>query len=282
MRPFQKVIKYGAIALAIYLAIMIISVIIFVITTLFGIGVGIETISNNINDNDLVSYTQEYSGIDSLNIDLGNHALEIKNGDTFKVELINVSKNLLVKQVNSGKELKIEDKTFRLFGDIDKESKVIIYIPNDLEFKDIKLDLGVSDTNIEEIKTSKLELDIGTGNCKINNIQVANAEIDSGAGNTTIENSSFGELEFNGGIGETNLNCEILNRGEIEAGVGNLRIDLIGSKDKYKLRAETGIGNLIIDGSEVKNGQIIGNGNINVNIEAGIGKTNINFVEETI
>ena len=33
MRPFQKVIKYGAIALAIYLAIMIISVIIFVITS---------------------------------------------------------------------------------------------------------------------------------------------------------------------------------------------------------------------------------------------------------
>lgn len=35
MKPFQKVIKYGAIALAIYLSIMIISVIVFIITTIF-------------------------------------------------------------------------------------------------------------------------------------------------------------------------------------------------------------------------------------------------------
>ena len=196
--------------------------------------------------------------------------------------MINVSEKLSVKQSNSGKELKIEDETFRIFGNSDKESKVIIYIPKDVEFKDIKLDLGVSNTNIEEIKTSKLELDIGTGNCEINNIQALNAEIDSGAGKTTIENSSFGKLDFNGGIGNTKINCEISNRGEIEAGVGNLEINLIGSKDKYKLRAETGIGNLKVDGIEVKNGQIIGNGNININIEAGIGKTDINFIDEII
>lgn len=234
------------------------------------------------NTSELSSYTQEYSGIESLDINLSKHALEIKTGDTFKVEMINVSKNLSVKQSNSGKELKIEDETFRIFGNSDKESKVIIYIPKNIEFREIKLDLGVSNTNIEEIKTSKLELDIGTGNCEINNIQALNAEIDSGAGKTTIENSSFGELEFNGGIGNTKINCEISNRGEIEAGVGNLQINLIGSKDKYKLRAETGIGNLKVDGNEVKNGQIIGNGNINVNIEAGIGKTDINFIDKII
>ena len=42
------------------------------------------------------------------------------------------------------------------------------------------------------------------------------------------------------------------------------------------------MGNLTIDRSKIKSGDIIGTGNINVNIEAGIGETSINFVEEDV
>ena len=49
MTPFQKVIKYGAIAFAIYLCIMIISMIIFGITCIFGISVGVVIFENNNN-----------------------------------------------------------------------------------------------------------------------------------------------------------------------------------------------------------------------------------------
>lgn len=286
MKPFQKVIKYGAMAFAIYLAVMIISIIVFGITAIFGIGAGIEKISNNIgnstNNSELISYTEEYTGIESLDIDLSKSRLEIKTGDSFKIEFINVSKDLATKLNNSGKELKIEDETLKLFENINSESKVIVYIPSDYELRNVKLDLvGVSGAYIEGFKTEKLDVDLGAGKYEINNVQSVNAEIDSGAGETYINNSTFDNLNFSAGVGQASINCKINNKGDIESGVGKLEINLVGNKDDYKVRAETGIGNLNVDGNKVKDGEVIGNGSININVEAGIGETTINFVEET-
>lgn len=287
MKPFQKVIKYGAMAFAIYLAVMIISIIIFGLTAIFGIGVGIEKISNNIgnstNNKELLTYTEEYTGIESLDIDLSKSGLEIKTGDSFKVEFINVSKDLSTKLNDSGKELKIEDETLKLFENVNSESKIIVYIPNDYELRSVKLDLvGVSGAYIEGFKAEKLEVDVGAGKYEINNVQVTTAEVDSGAGETYINNSTFDNLEFNAGVGQVTINCKVINKGEIESGVGNLIVNLIGTKDNYKVRAETGIGNLTVDGNKVRDGEIVGNGSTNINVEAGIGETAVNFVEETI
>ena len=287
MKPFQKVIKYGAMAFAIYLAVMIISIIIFGLTAIFGIGVGIEKISNNIgnstNNSELLTYTEEYTGIESLDIDLSKSGLEIKTGESFKVEFVNVPKDLSTRLNNSGKELKIEDETLKLFENVNEDSKVIVYIPNDYELRSVKLDLvGVSGAYIEGFKAEKLEVDIGAGKYEINNVQATTAEIDSGAGETYINNSTFDNLEFNAGVGQVTINCKVNNKGEIESGVGRLEVNLIGTKDNYKVRAETGIGNLTVDGNKVRDGEIVGNGSININVEAGIGETAINFVEETI
>ena len=287
MKPFQKVIKYGAMAFAIYLAIMIISIIVFGVTAIFGIGTGIEAISNNIGNStdssEVLTYTQEYNDVERLDIDLSKSRLEIKTGDSFKVEFVNVSKKLSTKLDNSGKELKIEDETLKLFENYNRDSKVIVYIPNDYELKSVKLDLvGVSGAYIEGFKTEKLEVDIGAGKYEINNVQAKSCEIDSGAGETYINNSTFDNFEFNGGVGKVTINCKVNAKGNIESGVGKLEVNLIGSKDDYKVRAETGIGNLTIDGNKVRNGEIIGYGNVNINVEAGIGETRINFVEDTI
>ena len=287
MRPFQKVIKYGAMAFAIYLAVMIISIIIFGLTAIFGIGVGIEKISNNIenstNNSELLTYTEEYTGIESLDIDLSKSGLEIKTGESFKVEFVNVPKDLSTRLNDSSKELKIEDETLKLFENVNEDSKVIVYIPNDYELRSVKLDLvGVSGAYIEGFKAEKLEVDVGAGKYEINNVQVTTAEVDSGAGETYINNSTFDNLEFNAGVGQVTINCKVINKGEIESGVGNLIVNLIGTKDNYKVRAETGIGNLTVDGNKARDGEIIGNGSTNINVEAGIGETAINFVEETI
>ncbi len=287
MKPFQKVIKYGAMAFAIYLAVMIISIIVFVITAIFGIGAGIGAVSNNISNStdssEVLTYTQGYNDIESLDIDLSRSRLEIKTGDSFKIEFVNVSKKLSTRLDNSGKELKIEDETLKLFENRNSDSKVIVYIPSDYELKSVKLDLvGVSGAYIEGLKTEKLEVGIGAGRYEINNVQAKSCEVDSGAGETYINNSTFDNFEFNGGVGKATINCKVNAKGNIESGVGKLEVNLIGSKDDYKLRAETGIGSLTIDGNKARDGEVIGNGNIDINVEAGIGETSINFVEEII
>lgn len=281
MKPFQRIIKYGAIAFGIYLTIMIISIIVFVITAIFGVGMGIEVLNDKKTEKDnITTFEEEYTGIERIDIDLSKSKLEIKTGNTLKIEGINTSKDLSVELLSDGKELKIEDETFKLFQDYDNNSKIIIYIPENYNFKEIKIDLGVSGANIEKLNTEKLELDISTGKCEINNIITKYMNVNSGTGETLINNSKIENLEFDGGVGNTIINCEITNKAKIEAGIGNIEINLIGTKEDYKIYSKTGIGDLKVENIKLKNNEVIGTGLVSINVEAGIGRTEINFIEK--
>ena len=281
MKPFQRIIKYGAIAFGIYLTIMIISIIVFVITAIFGVGMGIEVLNDKKTEKDnITTFEEEYTGIERIDIDLSKSKLEIKTGNTLKIEGINTSKDLSVELLSDGKELKIEDETFKLFQDYDNNSKIIIYIPENYNFEEIKIDLGVSGANIEKLNTEKLELDISTGKCEINNIITKYMNVNSGTGETLINNSKIENLEFDGGVGNTIINCEITNKAKIEAGIGNIEINLIGTKEDYKIYSKTGIGDLKVENIKLKNNEVIGTGLVSINVEAGIGRTEINFIEK--
>ena len=280
MRPFQKIIKYGAIAFGIYLTIMIISIIVFIITAIFGVGMGLEILNGKTEENNITTFEQEYTGIEKLDIDLSKSKLEIKTGNTFKIEGINTKKDLSTELYDGGKELKIKDETFKLFQDYNNNSKIIIYIPENYKLKEMKIDLGVSGAIIEKLDAEKLELDISTGKCEINNINVKNMNIDSGTGETIINSSKVENLEFNGGVGNTIINSEITNKAKIEAGIGNIEINLIGTKENYKIHSKTGIGDLKVENTKLKNNEVIGTGEVNINVEAGIGRTEINFIEK--
>ena len=281
MKPFQRIIKYGAIAFGIYLTIMIIRIIVFVITAIFGVGMGIEVLNDKKTEKDnITTFEEEYTGIERIDIDLSKSKLEIKTGNTLKIEGINTSKDLSVELLSDGKELKIEDETFKLFQDYDNNSKIIIYIPENYNFKEIKIDLGVIGANIEKLNTEKLELDISTGKCEINNIITKYMNVNSGTGETLINNSKIENLEFDGGVGNTIINCEITNKAKIEAGIGNIEINLIGTKEDYKIYSKTGIGDLKVENIKLKNNEVIGTGLVSINVEAGIGRTEINFIEK--
>ena len=281
MKPFQRIIKYGAIAFGIYLTIMIISIIVFVITAIFGVGMGIEVLNDKKTEKEnITTFEEEYTGIERIDIDLSKSKLEIKTGNTLKIEGINTSKDLSVELLSDGKELKIEDETFKLFQDYDNNSKIIIYIPENYNFKEIKIDLGVSGANIEKLNTEKLELDISTGKCEINNIITKYMNVNSGTGEMLINNSKIENLEFDGGVGNTIINCEITNKAKIEAGIGNIEINLIGTKEDYKIYSKTGIGDLKVENIKLKNNEVIGTGLVSINVEAGIGRTEINFIEK--
>ncbi|MCI8410969.1 MAG: hypothetical protein HFJ40_00670 [Clostridia bacterium] len=84
MTSLQKIIKYAAIAFAIYLSIMIISMIVFGITLIFGISTGIDMYEESKQEkqemisNDFIDITE----LENLDIDLKECKLEIKKGES--------------------------------------------------------------------------------------------------------------------------------------------------------------------------------------------------------
>ena len=274
MTAFQKVIKYLAIAFAIYLIIMIVGV----IFSLFAVIIGLEKWSNSSNQEIVEHNITEYSNVEKLDIKLGVCRLEIKEASQIKVETSDVTDKFKCELKNG--TLKIEDNKMNTNIFNNKVPEVTIYIPRNYKFNEIDLELGVNNSNIYELSGKDISIEFGVGKARIDSLNGEKVEINGGAGETKIDNVNIEHLDLEAAIGSIVINGKILNNSEIVSGIGRLEVNLVGEKDNYESRLERGIGNLEVDGEKVREDENIGNGTIKIIIEAGIGETEINFIED--
>lgn len=285
MTPFQKIIKYGAIAFAIYLSLMIIGGIVIAITTVFGITMGIENLQGSRNSQEAITtkWSQEYSNITNLEINLDYCELEIIEGTTLKVEATDKSDNQIVAKLQDNK-LVIEDKNTNRnwYQGQNFVPKVTIYVPENYELEKVSIKTGASETKIEDLKCEKLEIKMGAGKYTIHSITVKEAKLEAGAGETTIKNATFDTLKLEGGIGKIVATSKILNHAEINCGVGKVDLNLIGTMQDYKIKVSTGFGNFMVNNRKIHDNEIMGEGDVTIKVDAGVGETLVNLVEETI
>ena len=280
MTSLQKVIKYGAIAFGFYLVFVILSAIIFSITAVFGISTGLNS-NNSVESNQEITFFEEsYENVNNLDIKLDVSKLNIKNGNEFKVEVTNPTNKFYCKI--DGDTLKIRDerknvKWFNFSHDVIPE--IVIYIPDTFKLNEIEIDTGVSETNIEQLVANEVDIQIGVGKFVINNIVTKKAKISGGAGEANINKSSIDVLKLDAGIGKFAINSKVSEEAKIEAGVGQLILNLQGNKNNYKVKTETGLGSLLVDGKKVSDNQVIGDGNSYIKVEAGVGEVRVNFFE---
>ncbi len=280
MTSFQKIIKYGAIAFAIYLCFLIIGMIIFGITAIFGVTTGLEMFERRKDNVAMITkWEQEYTNITNLDIDLSVCKLNIKKGDTLKVDVSDVSEQF--KCEAEGNKLKIEDKNLHknIFNTIDYKPEVTIYIPETIEFEEVTIETGVNETSIEWLKADRIKLEMGVGKYQVDFISAKYAKIQAGAGEATINNANIEELKLDGGVGKLILTSKITKKADIDSGVGKMELNLVGVVTDYKIKAETGLGNFVVNGQKIKNNQTLGNGNATIKVDAGVGETVINFQE---
>lgn len=270
MTTTNKIIKYLAIGLGCFLIFLII----------YTVAVGFYGLtellfSNKKNDNDNLNQNKvcNYaSSFNELDIDIKNSSLIIKTGDEFLIETNseNISCN------NDGNKLVIKESKSSFFKTKDIKT-VTIYIPNNMFLNEIDLETGVGKVNIDNLNTNNLELSFGVGDVLINEIKVNYAKIETGVGKVTIKNGNFSNLDLDTGLGEVNITSLIKKVGKIDTGVGNLNLNLIG-KD-YKIKVNKGFGVTKINGKEVSDSQVLGNGNVFVFVDGGIGKIDINYTK---
>lgn len=273
----QKIIKYLALAFAIFLIVTIFS----------GILTGIYTMSNILglkkeNTESVAEIStlelEEINDYAYLDIEIKYSNFKIKLGEKFEVQTNN--DNIEVNQKNN--KLKIIEKQSNWFWRNSNEEELIVYIPENIEFEKVNIETGAGRVNIEEIKAEKLKLNLGAGETIINNIISDNVDIDGGVGKFTIENGTINNLDFDLGIGETTINAKITGNNKIDTGIGSLKLNIDGNIEDYKFKVEKGIGNIKLNGKQVSNNEIIGNGENVIDIDGGIGEIIINFKSPNI
>ena len=260
MTTLQKVIKYIAVAFAIFL----------IVTIIGGIITGITGVSYLLSDKDIeaVGEMKVYSidsDISSLSVDLSGAQLKIKTAD--KLSLESNHKYISVKEENG--------KPFSVFSE---GVTVILNVPESLVFDVAVIDTGAGEVVIESLSANDLEISLGAGKADIKSLTAnTSCEIDGGAGELNIDGGRLCNLKLDMGVGELTLKSRIEGKSELDYGVGETNLILIGSKADYKIELDKGIGEATLSGESMKDDSVYGTGESFIEIDGGVGTLNIEF-----
>ena len=267
MTTLQKVIKYLAIAFAVFLTVSIIGGILSAVG-LFG---GLFSSDAVLEEVKTYSVAAE---IYNLDIEINAADLLIKEGEAFSVE-----SNL--------KHLKVEEKGGLLtiqetkkFTGTYNGALLTVYVPAGTVFDNVNLTTGAGRLTIGNLASGTLDFELGAGDVSIDSlVATKSADIEGGAGRITITNGALKDLDLEMGVGQLNLASALTGDCQLDLGVGESNITLIGSKEDYKLNIEKGLGNISIDGVNVSDYGSSGNGTNKVEINGGVGSINVEFKE---
>ena len=270
MNSAQKVIKYLALAFAIFLSVSIIGGIIMGLT-------GISYILSGKND-DAVGEMQVYpieGDISSLSISLSGAELIIKTADKFSVES---NHNYISVKTENG-QLCISE-TKKLFSVHPKGVSVILSIPEDFVFDEATVETGAGRVEINSLSADVLTLSLGAGEAEIKNLTASSrADIDGGAGKLTINGGRLCNLKLDMGVGELTLKSRIEGQSYIDNGIGETKLTLLGSREDYQIEIDKGIGEAKLEGESMRDDSVYGAGKNLIEIDGGIGAINIVFQE---
>lgn len=275
MTTTQKIIKYLAIAFALFLVISIFSII---------FGLSREIISSINSDKKDSKLLEEYTtisnnvnNIESFKIDISNDNIEIKEGEKFEVKTNDPD----VKFYHENSKVKIKtDKTFSWHLSNSSRGTIIIYLPNESNISELDLNLGAGKIDIDKIFVETLLMDLGAGTMTAKEINVyEKATINGGAGNINIYSGTINNLNLKLDAGNASIESDLTGSNTLTTGVGKLNLGLSRSKDNYKFDISKGLGNIILNDFDVSEDILIGDGETKIKISGAVGNIIINTAE---
>lgn len=275
MTTAQKIIKYLAIAFAMFLVFTIIS---SILGGIYGLA-GVLGLKKNTNTENVEIGTKQSEQIQELttylDIDINYSNLTIKTGEDFVVQ----SSNNDIEYAQEGNKFKVKEKGYIKFSET-AIGDVVIHIPKELVFETVDIDTGAGTVDIETLRTDNLILNLGAGETTIKNIISNKTKIDTGAGKLRIKSGNINDLDFDMGVGETDITAKLTGTNKIDTGIGNLKLQLLGDKQDYKFNISKGIGEVKIEDKSIIEDQTIGDGKNNIIISGGVGQIKVGFIED--
>lgn len=269
MNTWHSIIKYAAIALAVLIIIGVISGIMFVLSHF------VPGFANNAVGEDKTYEIKDEISV--LDIDIHAINLEVRTTTDSTIRVESNYKYLTVTEKDN--RLLIKDKK-AFFLNYQGKAIIRLYIPDDKLFDTIEINTGAGKADLKNLQTKFIYMNFGAGKVDLRNISArVNASLETGAGQLTIRNSTFNNLNLNMGVGQFEFSGKLTGRNILKMGVGSSQIDLSGSLDDYTVKIEKGIGEIRVNNKKVQSDTQLGQGDIELFFEGGVGSAWINFSE---
>ena len=257
MTTSQNVIKYLAIALAIFIIASMATGVVWLVQNVF-----------NITDSTpLTKETYDLDNYKDLDISVGASTLKIKTCDKATLEITSDYTYEL-----KDNELSIYTKTNKLRHKNKSEITLCVTNPS---FDNVRISGGAGSINITSLEANKVKFDLGAGDVVIDSLTVLESiKLSGGAGNVKISNSFLTDSDIDLGVGNFTLNTTFKGDTDIDMGVGNLDVKLLDGIENYSFDIDKGLGNVKIDGMKKSSGKY-GVGNTLIRVDGGVGNIDI-------
>lgn len=275
MNGAQKVIKYCAMAFAIFLSVVILGSIVSVV---IGVSNGIAGVNYLWGEEkERIDLYEEYSvedakklGITSVLVDC-NAEIVVKTGNVLAIDAVNVTDEYEIRQTNGRFSIVQESPQIKIgfwFGNHSERETVTVTIPEALSMDQVKvlsgsgkvsvagiaaenitIDSGSGSVAAEDMTANRLYVDSGSGRVSVVRAQVSETELLTGSGGVTIADSALGKLRLDTGSGAVSMGNVEVSDAKVDTGSGAVAVAgvLTGTCE-----FETGSGALAIhvDGQE--------------------------------
>ena len=157
--------------------------------------------------------------------------------------------------------------------------KVIVTLPEGVQLEEALLSVGAGDLEVEGLDARRLTLEGGVGDVICRRLNAAeSSQVTMGVGDIEILSGQLQNLEISGGVGDLECAASLLGQCTVESGVGDIDLTLAGSFRDYRIQIKKGVGDVEIDGEDVKNGAYGDAAAPNVlDISGGVGDIEIEF-----
>ena len=290
MSSIQRIIKYCAIALAILLAVgiitMIVNIAFGVLHLSSGVAIGNNLFSNKnsnvVEDVKTIDFSDTFTGVKSLEINNIAGELNIKTGEEFRVDAENVLEGFRAEVQEDGTLLiSVDESDVSVFGLHIKgfnnpNSKITLYLPEDFNAEQARIENGAGAVNIDALITKDLSISVGAGNLKGSKLKADQVSLEGGIGSVTLQDVEFKDANFECGAGNIYIQGILTGDSSCSCGVGEVKLDLIGNLQDYDIHTDSGVGTIRVNGERVDENYEGNNGAPNtLDIEGGVGSVKI-------
>lgn len=197
------------------------------------------------------SYKTEGENLQRTFTDIDSLSFEIMHA---KINISETEKDEIVVDVpeeynffQEGKKLIIDSENIDINVWNKEIPEINVYIPKDMRFKNVDMEVGAGTAEIDSISADKMTLEIGAGEAEINTLDISEkCNIEVGAGNLDIKNYQGKATELSVGAGNAAIVGSILGNTDIECGLGSVKVTLINTKRDYNFDISGGMGEIVI------------------------------------
>jgi len=196
--------------------------------------------------------------VNNLNIDMSYATIEIQETDEeiIYMETTDEGKD---KVTLDGDTLKLESR-----GNKNDEHIVVLYLPADLSFEEIKIDVSAGRAAVNDLTAEQIKIEVGAGEF-------------TGDGVLSAE-----EADFSIGAGTMDFAYLDASEAKIGVGAGSVSGTLTGSQEDYEIKLECGVGSLQVgttDYSGIAHKETVNadHGERQLKVECAVGEVDLQF-----